>query len=138
MLSPFFKFYITFFILNFYFIFPSILLTFSLSQSPILTLDFLSLLHLLYLPLLLTALWLLTYFTFFCLSDRSDKESFSKSFEESIFKVDSKFGRYMRITNPQKVNAKKLPQRTYTYIPFPQNSVLIRNSLQLSFPVNMR
>ena len=60
MLSPFFKFYIPFFILNFYFIFPSILLTFSLSLSPILTLDFLSLLHLLYLPLFLTAFWLLT------------------------------------------------------------------------------
>jgi len=83
MLSPFFKFYITFFILNFYFIFPSILLTFSLSLSPILTLDFLSLLHLLYLSLLLTALWLLT-FSFYQIGltknhfQRVSKKAFSK------------------------------------------------------------
>jgi hypothetical protein len=128
MLSPFFKFYLTFFILIFYFIFPSILLTFSLFPSHILTLDFLSLLHLLYLPLLLTALWLLTYFTFFCLSDRSDKESFSQSLEESTFaKWILNFKDIFELQILKKLMHKNL------FIPFPQNSVLIRQSLHATY-----
>jgi hypothetical protein len=85
MLYPFFKFYITFFILNFYFIFPSILLTFSLSLSPFLTLDFPSLLHLLYLSFLFIAFWLLTlFFSFYQIGltknhfQRVSKKAFAK------------------------------------------------------------